>query len=38
MVDVNLEMVDLPTLEFFLNDEEDTPAEKLLTEIYIPVE
>ena len=37
MVDVNLEMADLPTLEFFLNDEEDTPAEKLLTEIYIPV-
>ena len=37
MVDVNLEMVDLPTLEFFLNDEEDTPTEKLLTEIYIPV-
>jgi len=37
MVDVNLDMVDLPTLEFFLNDEENTPAEKLLTEIYIPV-
>jgi AraC family transcriptional regulator len=37
MVDVNLEMADLPTLEFFLNDEEDTPTEKLLTEIYIPV-
>ncbi|MFT5746382.1 MAG: AraC family transcriptional regulator [Paraglaciecola sp.] len=37
MVDVNLEMADLPTLEFFLNDEEDTPAKELLTEIYIPV-
>ncbi|MFT5254602.1 MAG: AraC family transcriptional regulator [Flavobacteriales bacterium] len=37
MVDVNLELTDLPTLEFFLNDEEDTPEEELLTEIYIPV-
>ncbi|MFT6335328.1 MAG: AraC family transcriptional regulator [Saprospiraceae bacterium] len=37
MIDVNLEFADLPTLEFFLNDEDDTPAEELLTEIYIPV-
>lgn len=37
IVDVNLEFADLPTLEFYLNDEEETPSEKLLTEIYIPV-
>lgn len=37
MVDVNLEFADLPILEFFLNDEDDTPVEELLTEIYIPV-
>jgi AraC family transcriptional regulator len=37
IVDVNLELADLPTLEFFLNDEEDTPEEELLTEIYIPI-
>ena len=37
MVDVPLEFADLPTLEFYLNDEEDTPPEELLTEIYIPV-
>lgn len=37
MTDVQLEFEDMPTLEFFLNDEEDTPPEELLTEIYIPV-
>ena len=37
MTNVNLEFEDLPTLEFYLNDEEDTPPEDLLTEIYIPV-
>lgn len=35
--DVNLELADLPTLEFFLNDEENTLPKDLLTEIYIPV-
>lgn len=38
MVEVNLEFADLPTLEFYLNDETDTPPEELLTEIYIPVQ
>lgn len=38
MSDINLEFADLPTLEFFLNDEQDTATEDLLTEIYIPVE
>lgn len=37
MTDIQLEFKDLPTLEFFLNDEVDTPPEELLTEIYIPV-
>lgn len=37
IVDVKLEMEDLPILEFYLNDEEDTPPEELLTEIYIPI-
>lgn len=37
MIDVKLEFKDLPTLEFFLNDEETTPPEELLTAIYIPV-
>ena len=32
------EISDKPFLEFYLNDEEDTPADKLLTEIYVPVE
>ncbi len=38
MTEVGLELEDLPTLEFYLNDESDTPAEELLTEIYIPVQ
>lgn len=35
--DVQLEFVDRPTLEFFLNDERNTTPENLLTEIYIPI-
>ncbi len=37
MSDVKQELADKPTLEFFLNDEENTPPNELLTEIYIPV-
>ncbi|HHC79156.1 MAG TPA: AraC family transcriptional regulator [Flavobacteriia bacterium] len=37
MTAVQLEFEDKPVLEFYLNDEEDTPQEALLTEIYIPV-
>ncbi len=37
IVDIQLELADKPTLEFFLNDEDDTPSNELLTEIYIPV-
>ncbi len=37
ITDINLELEDKPTLEFFLNDEEDTPPDELLTEIYIPI-
>ncbi len=37
MKEVKLEFEDKPTLEFYLNDEETTPKEKLITEIYIPV-
>lgn len=37
MFDVNLELQDAPTLEFYLNDLSNTPTEELLTEIYIPV-
>ncbi|GAA4272215.1 AraC family transcriptional regulator [Aquimarina gracilis] len=35
--EIDLELEDKPTLEFFLNDEEDTAPEELLTEIYIPI-
>ncbi len=38
MTNVALELEDKPTLEFFLNDEEDTPPDELLTEIYIPIQ
>lgn len=38
MTEIQLEMADAPILEFFLNDEKDTPEEDLLTEIYIPIE
>lgn len=37
MYEVQLEFADAPILEFYLNDEEDTPQEELITEIYIPV-
>jgi AraC family transcriptional regulator len=37
MVEVNLELVDLPTIEIYLNNDENTPKEELLIEIYIPV-
>ncbi|MDT7831316.1 AraC family transcriptional regulator [Flavobacteriaceae bacterium S356] len=37
MLDVNLELVDLPTLEFYPNYEENLPEDELITEIYIPV-
>ncbi|WP_109301959.1 GyrI-like domain-containing protein [Aquimarina sp. AU474] len=37
MSNVNLELEDKPTLEFFLNDDKDTPVNELLTEIYIPI-
>lgn len=32
------EISDKPFLEFYLNDEEDTPTDQLLTEVYVPVE
>ncbi|WP_440068627.1 AraC family transcriptional regulator [Tenacibaculum discolor] len=35
--EVQLEFSDAPTLEFYLNDEENTSQEELITEIYIPV-
>lgn len=35
--EVQLEFADAPTLEFYLNDEENTSQEELITEIYIPV-
>ena len=37
MFHVQHEFADQPTLEFFLNDDENTKAEDLLTEIYIPI-
>ena len=37
MTEVQLEFEDKPILEFYLNDEANTPEEDLLTEIYIPV-
>jgi len=37
MYEVQLEFADAPILEFYINDEEDTPQEELITEIYIPV-
>lgn len=38
MFDVNLELKDAATLEFYLNDSATTPTPELLTEIYIPVQ
>ena len=37
MHDVGLELIDLPSLEFYPNYEENLPEEELITEIYIPV-
>ena len=37
MLDVALELEDLPTLEFYPNYDKDCPPEEMLTEIYIPV-
>lgn len=37
MNEIQFEMADAPVLEFFLNDEADTPPKELLTEIYIPI-
>ena len=37
MLDVRLELVDLPTLEFYPNYDEHLPEDELITEIYIPV-
>ncbi|MEL7423000.1 MAG: AraC family transcriptional regulator [Bacteroidota bacterium] len=37
MLDVQLELEDRPTLEFYPNADEDGPPEDMITEIYIPV-
>lgn len=37
MLDINLELIDLPTLEFYPNYDNHLPKEELITEIYIPV-
>lgn len=37
MTTIQLEFADKPTLEFYVNDEDTTPKDDLLTEIYIPV-
>ena len=37
LLDVGLELVDLPTLEFYPNYYEHAPSQNILTEIYIPV-
>jgi len=37
MLDVELELVDLPVLEFYPNFDENLPEHELITEIYIPV-
>ncbi|MEN7551088.1 AraC family transcriptional regulator [Rapidithrix thailandica] len=37
MVHVQKEFADKPILEFYVNDEADTPKEELLTEIHIPI-
>ena len=38
VLDINLELVDLPTLEFYPNYDENIPKDELITEIYIPVQ
>lgn len=37
ILDVSLELADLPIIEFYPNFEENLPEEELITEIYIPV-
>lgn len=37
MLDINLELIDLPTIEFYPNYDKNLPEERLITEIYIPV-
>lgn len=37
LIDIKLELADLPTLEFHPNDNGNTPPEELITEIYIPI-
>jgi len=37
LTDVDLELADLPALEFYSNYQEDLPKDQLITEIYIPV-
>ncbi len=37
MLDVGLEFDDKPILEFYPNDEDTTPIDELITEIYIPI-
>ncbi|TPN83358.1 AraC family transcriptional regulator [Aquimarina algicola] len=34
---IQLELADQPTIEFYINDESDTPKDELITEIYIPI-
>jgi len=36
-LNLKLELLDLPILELYLNDESNTPIDELLTEIYIPI-
>ncbi len=38
ITDIQLEFVDQPILEFYVNHHEKIPQEKLITEIYIAVE
>lgn len=38
LIDVKFEFADLPSLEFYLNDETNTPQADLITEIYIPIQ
>ncbi|WP_271405978.1 AraC family transcriptional regulator [Tenacibaculum soleae] len=37
LTDVKLEFADKPILEFYVNDEENTAVDDLITEIYIPI-
>ena len=38
LANIPLAMADGPILEFYLNDDRDTPAEQLITEIYVPID